>query len=203
MIIDKVLQQEALTACCTSPCGKFIIIGDRKGCIYKCDAGTGKLLGCMFGNIGSIAQFVCLDTVVLAVGMDRYLRIFDLESRSWKFSLGVTSTVKSFIFLSMAKTVTGKLTSSPGPKTRGSVARVINGMRTGILRKRPFSGCENFLPYPPMKRRKRSTWKHMRTCSGAVRIRRGPNGSWPRPCDIVSAAPFACQYWRASRSVIK
>ena len=33
----------------------------------------------------------------------------------------------------MAKTVTGKFTSSPGPTTLGNVANAINGIRTGTV----------------------------------------------------------------------
>ena len=49
---------------------------------------------------------------------------------TWKRAPGSTVTVASPIPSCIAKSVTGTAISSPGPTTRGSVARIESGCRT-------------------------------------------------------------------------
>ena len=81
MIIE--LGERPFTCCCVTPDETTLIAGDTVGRVSRVDLRTLRLTGVYKGNTGSIREIAVHPSmnVIATVGLDRIMRVFDVETR--------------------------------------------------------------------------------------------------------------------------
>ena len=77
------LGERPFTTCCVTPDENYLIAGDTVGRVSRVDLRTLRLNGVYKGNTGSIRDIAIHPSmnVVATVGLDRIMRVFDIETR--------------------------------------------------------------------------------------------------------------------------
>lgn len=77
------LGERPFTTCCVTPDENYLIAGDTVGRVSRIDLRTLRLNGVYKGNTGSIRDIAIHPSmnVVATVGLDRIMRVFDIETR--------------------------------------------------------------------------------------------------------------------------
>lgn len=75
--------ERPFTTCCVTPDELTLIAGDTVGRVSRVDLRTLRLSGVYKGNTGSIREIAVHPTMntVATVGLDRIMRVFDIETR--------------------------------------------------------------------------------------------------------------------------
>ena len=75
--------ERPFTTCCVTPDENYLIAGDTVGRVSRVDLRTLRLNGVYKGNTGSIRDIAIHPSmnVVATVGLDRIMRVFDIETR--------------------------------------------------------------------------------------------------------------------------
>ena len=77
------LGERPFTTCCVTPDENYLIAGDTVGRVSRVDLRTLRLNGVYKGNTGSIRDIAIHPSMnmVATVGLDRIMRVFDIETR--------------------------------------------------------------------------------------------------------------------------
>lgn len=75
--------ERPFTCCCVTPDETTLIAGDTVGRVSRVDLRTLRLTGVYKGNTGSVREIVVHPSmnVLATVGLDRIMRVFDIETR--------------------------------------------------------------------------------------------------------------------------
>jgi len=78
--------------------GRYVIVADSIGTISKIDLRNGKLLGLFKGNRGSIRGLENQDNLLASCGLDRFLRVWDIDQNKITNSIYLKQRLNFLLF---------------------------------------------------------------------------------------------------------